>query len=116
MKEDVDQVLRATALDLGGKIIKGTPVDNGVAINNWFTSIDAEPSVNIQREANKDGTEAMNQLDKEVGMFGMGKTFYMINRIPYIVHLEEGTEHMRAFGMVRRAMDNLESGIKRKLG
>jgi len=116
MKQDVDQVLRASALDLGGKIIKGTPVDNGTARNNWYTSIDSEPSVNKARQPNKSGSNAMRELEKEAGMFGMNKTFYMVNRTPYIIHLEEGTPKMRPFAMVRRALDNFESGIKRLLG
>lgn len=83
-----EKVLRIAVLQVGGEIIRGTPVNTGMLRNNWVTS--SRGFSDQRRGANKAGSAAVRNLENIVRGQAAG-TIYMQNSLPYAVPLEYGT-------------------------
>lgn len=90
IKVDQDELFQATCLDLGSKIIKRTPVDEGTARNSWFAGVNIQPTAANRRKGNKSGQQAINDLLQKISKLRAGDRFFLINRMPYIFKLEFG--------------------------
>jgi hypothetical protein len=111
MGKDADEVLAANVLKMAGKIIKATPALTGTARNNWFFSIDTEASG--ERDGKKPAPDAHANAVDTATKFSFGHVFYIINRVPYVRHLENGTPKMKPFGMIKSALDDLQESLKK---
>jgi len=101
----IDVVVRKTCLELSNSIVKKTPVDKGMARNNWMPSI--------------------NRVDRTVGPMShpdariraaskkaYGNIYYLTNSLPYIKKLEFGgysgpTGKVTSAGFSRKAPNGM---------
>ena len=81
-----DRALRATIIDVWGKVITETPVDSGRARGNWFIDDTFNPSktgASLKRKG-------ANYVNSRTGSGLLGKTKFLYNNLPYIKKLEFG--------------------------
>lgn len=103
----IESTVRATALELFGSIIVGTPVLTGRAKGNWQTSIN-EPITSIVDRT--DETESIAELEDVAGGSIAGKILWLSNNLPYIRRLEfDGHSSQAPAGMVRINVSRIES-------
>lgn len=84
-KREVRKVIRDMAVD----IIKGTPVDEGRLINNWYASNRAPPS-QTTLATDPSGKKSISRVDKALTRLKLGQTFFMANSLPYARVVEYG--------------------------
>lgn len=107
LNQSIESTVRATALELFGSIIEGTPVLTGRAKGNWQTSIN-EPITSIVDRT--DDTEAIAELKDVAGGSIAGKILWLSNNLPYIRRLEfDGHSSQAPAGMVRINVSRIES-------
>jgi hypothetical protein len=88
-EQQTEEVIQAACIAMFSKVLKATPVDEGGARNNWFTSLHAEPQLQKRRSL-KRGGEANNEMLNTVMNYKLGNRVFFINRMPYINVLEFG--------------------------
>lgn len=99
LNQSIESTVRATALELFGSIIVGTPVLTGRAKGNWQTSIN-EPITSIVDRTGE--TESIAELKNVAGGSIAGKILWLSNNLPYIRRLEfDGHSSQAPAGMVR---------------
>lgn len=107
LNQSVESTVRATALELFGSIIDGTPVLTGRAKGNWQTSIN-EPITSIVDRTGE--TESIAELKDVAGGSIAGKILWLSNNLPYIRRLEfDGHSSQAPAGMVRINVSRIES-------
>ena len=115
----IDTVVRQTCLELSNSIVKKTPVESGMARNNWMPSINRvdttvgplnDPSARIEATKRK----------------AYGNIYYLTNSLPYIKMLEyggyngptskvtsQGFSRKAPHGMVRLTVQEFQAMIKK---
>lgn len=107
LNQSIESTVRATALELFGSIIDGTPVLTGRAKGNWQTSIN-EPITSIVDRTGE--TESIAELKDVAGGSIAGKILWLSNNLPYIRRLEfDGHSSQAPAGMVRINVSRIES-------
>ncbi len=107
LNQSIESTVRATALELFGSIIVGTPVLTGRAKGNWQTSIN-EPITSVIDRAGD--TEAIAELKNVAGGSIAGKILWLSNNLPYIRRLEfDGHSSQAPAGMVRINVSRINS-------
>lgn len=107
LNQSIESTVRATALELFGSIIVGTPVLTGRAKGNWQTSIN-EPITSVIDRAGD--TEAIAELKNVAGGSIAGKSLWLSNNLPYIRRLEfDGHSSQAPAGMVRINVARIKS-------
>lgn len=107
LNQSIESTVRATALELFGSIIVGTPVLTGRAKGNWQTSIN-EPITSVIDRAGD--TEAIAELKNVAGGSIAGKILWLSNNLPYIRRLEfDGHSSQAPAGMVRINVARIKS-------
>ena len=81
-----DRALRATIIDVWGKVITETPVDSGRARGNWFIDDTFNPS-QVGASQKRKGANYVRVRTKG-GL--LGKTKFLYNNLPYVKKLEFG--------------------------
>jgi len=104
-----EKIRRGAALKLFTAVIKDTPVDKGILIGNWQTSI-GSPKTNMLDIEDPNGDMsvggAVYQLGSEVGL---DRPIYMSNNMPYAMVAEYGlwsgapSEKLTSKGYSRKA-------------
>lgn len=94
-----DAVVRLTINDIANNIIIGSPVRDGLFINNWLSGYSYDTSTHKSQD--KSGSRATGQLTRFIGDLDIGKTFYFMNSLPYAERLENGWSEQAATGMVK---------------
>ena len=97
----IDQVRRASALELFRLIIVSTPVDNGVLINNWRTQVNS-PNTSTKDTVDSSGGQALAEAASNLGT--LLDSVFFTNNLPYAERIEfDGWSRFKApQGMVRR--------------
>lgn len=97
----MDQVRRASALELFRLIIVETPVDNGVLRNNWRTQVN---SPNTERKDGADPTGGLALTEAAANLGILTDTVFFTNNQPYAERIEyDGWSRFKApSGMVRK--------------
>lgn len=97
----IDQVRRASALELFRLIIVSTPVDNGVLINNWRTQVN---SPNTDTKDSVDPTGGMALAEAAANLGSLLDSVFFTNNLPYAERIEyDGwSRFKRPEGMVRK--------------
>ena len=85
--ERINKDLRGVYLQGLFNIVKGTPVDEGRARNNWFLTIGA-PSSSTSTSKSK-GLGAIRSI-KQTPQLVLNKKIFFTNNLPYIETLEYG--------------------------
>ena len=81
--------IRSTAIKLFSAIIQSTPVDEGRARGNWFTT-GQQPSSKVSSNQDKSGSNAISQAERVIMSIKDYSTFTLTNNLPYIEKLEFG--------------------------
>jgi len=96
----VDQVRRASALELFRLVIFATPVDSGRLRGNWQTTIN---SAATGERATDDPTGGMALAEAMANLGGLTDVVWFVNNLPYAERIEyEGWSRQAPEGMVRR--------------
>ena len=83
---DFDLVRRKVILDIAGRVIKKTPVDEGGARGGWQSTLHAKATNDVQRKAQ----DAINEAVATVGGLDAETVMFLTNLMPYIEKLEFG--------------------------
>lgn len=95
----MDQVLRKVVLDMTGELAELTPVDTGLAKNNWFWGRERLDSV--ETNPDKSGAASSARASAFAATIQGGGVFYITNNLPYIIPLEYGHSKQAPAGMAR---------------
>lgn len=96
----VDQVRRASILELFKLVIMATPVDTGRLRGNWQTTINS-PAMSELERLDPNGGIALAEVLANMG--GLLDVVYFSNNLPYAERIEyEGWSAQAPEGMVRR--------------
>lgn len=99
-KEAMDATVRDIVVELGGSLIRMSPVDTGRFRGNWQFSIDM-PTQGTLDALDPNGTATQARLEGDAIMFKAGTTAFMVNNLPYAIPLEYGHSDQAPGGMVR---------------
>jgi hypothetical protein len=126
-KVGVDQVIRASVLDISGRITKRTPVGNpslwespapkgyvgGAARGNWNASIGVIDET--KNPSNREGGPTAKKLADAVNR-ASGNKLYFTNSVPYIFRLEYQQWSTQApAGMVRVSVLEFNQALKKAI-
>lgn len=108
----LEQVIRATCLQLSASIIERTPVDTGRARANWQASV-GRPELSVLDIEDKDGSAALAKVRQQV-QSAPGSVFFLANNLPYIRRLEYDAWSKQApAGMVRVTVQEFEQALSK---
>jgi len=88
--QKAEQVVRASVMDVGNRVVIRSPVDTGAFRASWLAGVGAPE--------NKGGSIA--QAASDWNLSG-GQTLYFTNSLPYAERLEYGWSEQAPTGMVR---------------
>lgn len=114
VEKNANNVFKATALQIFGRIIKMSPVGNpsiwkfpsasnyvgGRFRNNWNTNI-GSPDLSANRNASASGKASTSEMRSESVKVKIGDVIYMTNNLPYAERLENGWSSQAPIGMVK---------------
>jgi len=93
------KALQNTAVETINKLIDRTPVDTGAAKFHWFVRL--QPDENFNKEnTDPSGTKTKAQAKRDVKLFRIGQTVWLVNSAPYFVYLEHGSSKQAPAGIV----------------
>ena len=120
----INKLGRAAGVEVAARLIRKTPVKEGVARGNWNASIDAMDAswspTRTDRQGHATLAKASNTAQRM--KFFDGQTFYMTNAVPYIQVLDDGRRMVDGKlqgsiqspdGMSRPTIREMEPTIKR---
>tara|TARA_R110000744_G_scaffold14616_4_gene41440 strand:- start:127 stop:630 length:504 start_codon:yes stop_codon:yes gene_type:complete len=88
--DGAEEAVRSTTIKLFSAIIQATPVDEGRARGNWFTTGET-PSARVDENIiDKSGKKAENQAKSTITKLTNWDVFTLTNNLPYITTLENG--------------------------
>lgn len=115
--------LEGGGMGLVSGVLTLTPVDTGRAVGNWQLSIAAPTSNVIQGnfgregggEANRGPAKAKAERAARAAIAGLryGQTIWLVNNLPYIRVLNDGSGNRRAHHMLERAIANTRASLRR---
>jgi hypothetical protein len=102
-----DQVVRKVCIDLTREITMSTPVDTGLARNNYFFGFDRNGSTTDV--TSKNGAGSITRSMEFAANLKAGGVFYIANNLPYIMRLEYGSSTQAPAGMARIAVAKFQA-------
>lgn len=114
--EDMDKVIRGTALTLFSDIIKTTPADTGRLKGNWFVTIN-NPSTKITNLKDKTGSVTIAKAEAKLSKPTEAANFWLTNNLPYAYRIEfEGWSKVKApAGMVAVNVNRFNAIFEREI-
>ena len=118
-KRDMDtrlsKALQSMVLVAVEQLVELTPVDTGAAKFHWF--VRALPSEQFDKErVDPEGQLAPRRAKRDVKLFRIGQTVYVVNAAPYFKYLETGTSKQAPLGIVNVVQARLQaSGLWPKM-
>lgn len=106
-KGAIDDTMRAIIIEIGGSVIRMSPVDTGRFRGNWQFSIGAASTGELDR-LDKNGFAATAELVNGAIQFKAGETAYIVNNLPYAIRLEYGHSDQAPGGMVRITLERFQ--------
>jgi hypothetical protein len=124
-----DTFVRKVTLDLFGEVVQRTPVDTGMARANWQIGIGERPEGTVDDAARMKRIKGQsNKSSYDGGRAAMaggamanfsniqaGGVNYIVNNLPYIMKLEDGTSQQAPQGMARIAVANFQAIVNAAL-
>lgn len=103
--KQVENAMKLASMLLIESLTFITPVDTGRARSNWIVTT-GEPSRGIipDSQIDKQGSASKSSADSAQPKIGVG--FYISNNLPYIEYLENGTDNMAPYNMVKRSIQD----------
>ena len=115
--DDYALFIKRVVFGLFQKIVDGTPVDTGRARGNWFVTrgSPSDETAEIGGPPGGDnaaiGTAASMERLEQLQVGDGFDIYWIVNNLPYIVPLEEGTSTQAPQGWIRIALAELEAEI-----
>lgn len=106
-KGAIDDTMRAIIIEIGGSVIRMSPVDTGRFRGNWQFSIGAASTGELDR-LDKNGSAATAELVNGAIQFKAGETAYIVNNLPYAIPLEYGHSDQAPGGIVRITLERFQ--------
>ncbi|MCP1608717.1 hypothetical protein J2848_000353 [Azospirillum lipoferum] len=94
-----DQVVQQVATEIGGRLVKRTPVEEGEARGGWNASINGYSAAGTGR-LDPGGGATMEQIAAVAATAKVGDTIFITNSVPHIIPLEHGWSDRAPNGMV----------------
>ena len=94
-------IFRGTSIDILTRVVRRTPVDQGTARGNWFATINAPSKEIDEKIKDKNGAKSIGRVKGITRNAKLGNSIYLINNLPYIKGLEDGTGTDQPSGMVK---------------
>lgn len=110
--DQIDTVVRKTAIDLQASMIEKSPVDTGRFKSNWKCGIGA---INSDASA-APNADAQGRTVAVLQGYKPGNTIWLTNSLPYAKRLENGWSQQAPAGMVRLTMQDFQQAVKRAIG
>lgn len=101
-----NNITRAATLDFFSGTVRDTPVDTGRARGNWQTAVGVPIDGEISRD-DPSGAAAIAEIEARTPA-GAGQETFMVNNLPYIIELENGSSKQAPSGMVRRNLARVQ--------
>lgn len=115
-KARLDLVVRKVALDMGGSIVRMSPVLTGRLRANWVYGAGALNTTTTEA-TDKSGGVSLANIAQGVGAWKPGETMYISCSLPYAYRIEyEGWSKQAPSGMVRTTVANFQTHFARALG
>jgi hypothetical protein len=108
---DVAKVQQKVCLDLSAAVINDTPVLTGRARANWQPALNRQTQGTLEAE-DKHGSATVAKVDETVSGLKLGDTFTLMNNLPYIMALEDGSSQKAPNGMVKRNVVRFPGVVK----
>lgn len=111
---NIEKVLRGTALSLFTQVIIRSPVDTGALRGNWQTNLKKPKTSTIDR-LDPAGSSAINEAKSITDRLAVGGNVFMTNNLPYAKIIEEGSSSQAPNGMVRITVLEFRRVINKQL-
>ena len=98
-QKQLDDVMRASVLRLGNRIIQDSPVDKGRFINNWMSAVGTQDT-STRNDESMSGAQSSADLENMASELKPKQIGYFTNSLPYAEVLELGSSAMAPAGMV----------------
>lgn len=112
----VEDLTSDIAEEIGRALVPATPVDTGAARANWRPSLNAPAVVPVTR-TDPVGSATISRIAVVARQFQIGDTIYIVNNLPYIENLNEGSSPQAAAGFVQRSVsEGTRVAVARRAG
>lgn len=108
--ERLDKLGVAVGIELGGRLIRRTPVDMGRARGNWNASVGQEdPKTDPDRRA----PEALSEGSQRIAglKLSRGQRLYWTNGLPYIRRLNDGWSRQAPSGYIQTTVREMRDFV-----
>ena len=112
-KARLDVVVRRTILELFTTVVKRSPVLSGRFRANWTVSY-GTPNLTVTDNTDKSLGTA-NRVVKTVSTLPTSGVIYLANGLPYAGRLENGSSQQAPYGMVKVAVAQFDSAVRKAL-
>lgn len=106
----LDRVGRAVGIELLGRLIRATPIDNGRARGNWNASVGVEDGSDDperrEREAFSEGSARIAQLKLSTGAH-----LFVSNGVPYMGRLNDGYSQQAPAAFIQGTVQDMRSFV-----
>lgn len=91
------RIIRGSALEIFGAIVRRTPVRTGRLRGNWQCEINTIPD----GEVNTTASQALSRVSKKTSLMKLTDRIYLVNNLPYAGVIENGSSTQAPNGMVK---------------
>jgi hypothetical protein len=104
------RLLAKIGLDIFSNIVKGTPVDTGLARSSWSITVNSAPpegsASKLSGKMSKSAAtnSALRNASRVKQVKHPTDVITIYNNVDYVYYLEFGTPKMQPFGMVRKSL------------
>lgn len=97
-------ICKRAALEIGNRLVLATPVKSGRARSNWLLNYTVPLRYVVEPTT---AEQAIAEMVKAIDRAEAVPLFYIVNNLPYIERLNEGTSKMAPAGFVDSAIDGV---------
>jgi len=98
-KGRLDKALQATAVEAINRLVDRTPVDTGAAKFHWFVRL-VPDELFEEEHTDPSGAQPKARAKRDVKLFRIGQTVWLVNSAPYFKYLETGSSQQAPQGVV----------------
>ena len=110
-EEEIPEAVAEASRDLATWLLDGvvtrTPVDTGLARANWQVTL-GRPATGTVSETDRDGRRTGARGRRVIMRAGPFETIWIVNNLPYVVELEQGSSAKAPAGMVAATLASLD--------
>lgn len=118
IEKRAEKIIRGTSFAIFKRVIERTPVKTGRAKGNWQTDIGQPASGDVERnDTTPKGSisqEMISSLTFVTQQAAVGDAVYMVNNLPYIQKLEDGSSQQAPAGMVKVTRNEFVTEVNRQ--